>query len=119
MNSGLVGALTPSGDVFVTCGGEQTFTCIASRIDLRWTISGLYGINIDGPFRPYKISNSRIETTDKGETTQEGISSITILGFNESDREGIIKCVNKANTAMFGSATIKMGECVCTMEVLN
>ena len=108
----------------MTCGGEQTFTCNGPpRKSLKWTISGLHGIDETTPFRPYKYKmdnpEGRITSSDRGANSQTRLSDITILRFNDSDVGGIIQCMNVDDNVIIGMATISMRECVCTMEVLN
>ena len=107
----------------MACGGQQTFTCKGPRgKSLKWTISGLQGINKPIPFlaRREHIEHpkGRITTNDTGDGTQTKISVITILRFTESDVGGIIQCINVDDNKIIGMATISMRECVCTMEVL-
>ena len=81
---------------------------------LGWTISGLSGINITGPFRarPASRNNPRITSTDTGANSQTGVSNITISDFSTLDNGGSIQCVNMEDGSVQGMATISVGEWV-------
>ena len=108
----LVGTLTPNGTAAVDCGSTQVFICTAPGVSIGWTITGLSGIYIQGPFlaRHAAISNSRITSTDTGGDSQIGVSNLTISGFSTSDNGGTIQCVNRDSNNTQGIATISVGE---------
>ena len=95
------------------CGSTQTFTCNAPGEPIKWTTSGLSGID-RGPFlaRIEAIYHPRITSHDSGEI-QTSLSGITISGFNKSDNGGIIQCVNAENNNVRGMASISVGEWLC------
>ena len=101
----------------MACGGSKTFTCKADGISFQWTIDGLWGINISGPFlaqtEASEHQDGRITTGITGNETQIGVSDITISGFNVSDKGGIIQCINARNNKAIGMANISICECVC------
>ena len=103
--------LTPDIIVQVYCGGTQTFICEAPRKPLGWTITGLRGISIPGPFRPRVVAqtNPRIASNDTGGDSQVGVSNITISGFSASDNGGTIQCINQEDGSVQGMATIFIG----------
>ena len=98
-------------------GSAQTFICRVPDKPLGWNITGLSGINITGPFhaRYASFMNPRIPSNDTGETTQVGVSTLTISGFSTvtSDNGGTIQCINTHNGKVKGMATISVGELVC------
>ena len=93
------------------CGGTQTFICEAPRKPLGWTITGLRGISIPGPFRPRVVAetNPRITSNDTGGNSQVSVSVITISGFTTSDNGGTIQCINMRDGSVQGMATILIG----------
>ena len=106
-----VGTLTPNGNVSVDCGSTQTFDCAIPHKPIEWTTSGLSGIG-RGPFRARNeaMTNSRVTSPDKGDTSQTEMSSITIFGFSKSDNGGTIQCVNARNSNVRGTAIISVGK---------
>ena len=102
------------------CGGSKTFICEKARKPLKWNITGLRDINIPGLFLPRNVTiesgNDRITSNDSGQTTQEGISNLTISGFTVSDKGGIIKCFNVEDDSIIGMANISICECVCCVH---
>ena len=93
------------------CGSSQTFICEAPRKPLGWTITGLSGISIPGPFRPRVAAqnNTRIASNDTGGDSQVGVSVITISGFSAEDNGGTIQCINMRDGSIQGMATILIG----------
>ena len=108
----ITGTLTPNGNVSVQCGSRQTFTCRVPGRPLGWSISGLRGINIPGPFRarPVAKNNPRISSTDSGANTQVSVSVITIFEFSISDNGGTVQCINMEDGSVLGMADISVGE---------
>ena len=102
------------------CGGSETFICEKASTPLKWTIKGLIGIDIAGPFlartEAHENSKGRISTNDTGERPQEGMSNLTISGFTVSDKGGIIECVNANENSIIGMANITICECVCCVH---
>ena len=105
--------LAPDGIVPVYCGSSQTFICEAPGKPLRWTITGLKGINISGPFKPRIAArnNPRIASNDTGGNRQVGVSVITISGFSAEDNGGTIQCINQDDGSVQAMATILIGIC--------
>ena len=105
--------LSPDGIVQVYCGSPQTFTCRAPGKPLGWSITGLSGIDIPGPFRarPVAVNNTmdRIASNDTGGNSQVSVSVITISRFSAEDNGGTIRCINMEDGSVQGMATISIG----------
>ena len=103
--------LTPDGIVPVYSGSKQTFTCKAPGKSLGWTITGLRGMDISGPFRSRVAAknNPRITSNDTGGSSQVSVSVITISRFSAADNGGTIRCINMADNSVQGTATILIG----------
>ena len=108
----IAGTLTPNGNISVQCGSRQIFTCRVPGKPLGWSINGLNGINIPGPFRPRFVfgTNSRITTTDTGDKSQVSVTVITMSGFSISDNGGTVQCINMEDSRVLGMARISIGE---------
>ena len=107
----------------MACGSTQTFTCRPSndREPIGWNITGLSGINKQGPFHAraehLRDLTDRFSSNDTGGSSQTKVSVITISGFSLSDNGGIIQCVNMVNNETRGMATISVGEWVSSVYI--
>ena len=108
----ITGILTPNGTISVECGSRQTFICRVPGKPLGWSVTGLNGINIPGPFRPRSLfkTNPRITTNDTGGDSQFDATVMIISGFSISDNGGNIQCINMEDGRVQGMARISIGE---------